>query len=114
MCEPVCNVSILQDSSGRSQKPVSVQLKSGSTAIICVRKMTFDEPDVKVSTKRPYPTEIDVDDSKRLKTEKTPEAEHIVNHVKEIKRLNDLLSKRDEEIASLHKIVAALTRKQGL
>ncbi|XP_057545276.1 small RNA degrading nuclease 1 [Amaranthus tricolor] len=103
-----------KDSSGRSQKPVSVQLKSGSTAIICVRKMTFDEPDVKVSTKRPYPTEIDVDDSKRLKTEKTPEAEHIVDHVKEIKRLNDLLSKRDEEIASLHKIVAALTRKQGL
>lgn len=106
-----------KESSGRLQKPISVQLKSGSTAIICVRKMSIDNPLVNVPAKRPNPTEVG-NDSKKLKTEHISEAsEHnylSVDHVKEIERLKDLLSQRDEEISSLHKIVAALTRKQGI
>lgn len=109
--------TLFQESSGRLQKPISVQLKSGSTAIICVRKMSIDNPLVNVPAKRPNPTEVG-NDSKKLKTEHISEAsEHnylSVDHVKEIERLKDLLSQRDEEISSLHKIVAALTRKQGI
>lgn len=106
-----------KDSSGRSQKSVSVQLKTGSIAEIWVRKMSLDNPIDKVSVKRPYPTEAAVDISKKLKTELTSEASQqnlCVDHLKEIERLKNLLSQRDQEISSLHKIVAALTRKQGL
>lgn len=35
-------------------------------------------------------------------------------HMKEIQRLKELLSARDHEISALHKIITALTRKQGL
>ncbi|KNA20837.1 hypothetical protein SOVF_048390 [Spinacia oleracea] len=108
-----------KDSSGRSQKPVSVQFKDGSTAIVCVRKMTPDNPVVKSSAKRPCPTDAPVDESKRLKTaqiSESPDQNLCVDddHVKEIDRLKDLLSQRDQEISSLHKIIAALTRKHGL
>ncbi|XP_021714370.1 small RNA degrading nuclease 1-like [Chenopodium quinoa] len=106
-----------KDTYGRSQKLVSVQLKNGSTAIICVRKMLPDIPLDKVSAKRAHPTEAPVNESKKLKIEQTFEAAQqilCIDHVKEIERLKDLVSQRDQEISSLHKIVAVLTRKQGL
>ncbi|KAL2906346.1 putative small RNA degrading nuclease 4 [Bienertia sinuspersici] len=105
-----------KDSSGRSQKPVSIQLKSGTSAIIYVRKMSPDNP-VKVSAKRPSSTELAIDDLKKQKIDQVSvdsQQNSCVDHVKEIERLKDLISQRDQEISSLHKIVAALTRKQGL
>ncbi|XP_056691848.1 small RNA degrading nuclease 1-like [Spinacia oleracea] len=108
---------LFQDSSGRSQKAISVEFKNGSKAVICVRKITPDNPLVKCCAKRPCPTDATpVDGSKKLKTCESPDQNLCVNddHVKEIDRLKDFLSQRDKEISSLHKIVAALTRKHVL
>jgi len=75
-------------------------------------------PPALVSAKRSHdPTESTATESKKLKTEQRAEAPQgaaCVDHVKEIERLKELISQRDEEISSLHKIIAALTRKQGL
>lgn len=109
----------VKDSSGRSQKPFSVQLKSGLTDTIYIRKMHRDNPPpALVSAKRSHdPPELTDSESKKLKTEQSAEASQgsaCVDHVKEIERLKELVSQRDQEISSLHKIIAALTRKQGL
>ncbi|KAL8137837.1 hypothetical protein V2J09_003838 [Rumex salicifolius] len=104
------------DTGGLPQKSISVQLKSGGTDTIYVRKMTRDN--VVVSTKkRPCPAEEVSVENKVLKTDEAVDVASrtaCVEHVEEIKWLKSVLSKRDEEISSLHKIIAALTRKQGL
>ncbi|KAK9678509.1 hypothetical protein RND81_11G216400 [Saponaria officinalis] len=102
------------DSSGRPQKPIPVELKSGVTSTIYVRKMT---PSTQVLGKRSSAEGEGEADSKKLKTDKSAAItmeDSCVDQAKEIKRLKKLLKQRDEEISSLHKIVAALTRKQGL
>lgn len=83
----------VQDPSGRSQKPISVELKSGSTDIIFARKMHRDNHSpAQVSAKRSHdPTELtDHGESKKLKTEQSLEAsqEGNVDYVKEIERLD--------------------------
>ncbi|KAH9611669.1 hypothetical protein KSS87_006539 [Heliosperma pusillum] len=106
-----------KDSFGRPQKLVSVQLKSGLTSAIYVRKMTTDNSPSQVSAKRSSETETSGDEPKRLKTDQSDEVfegSTCVDHELEIKRLKKLVEQRDEEISSLQKIVAALTRKQGL
>lgn len=117
-----------KDSAGLPQKSVTVQLSSGQTDTIYIRKMTRDNAIVS-NKKRPCPAEEIPSESKVLKTDQADDvsagkacvqADDVsartacVEHVEEIKWLKSVLSKRDEEISSLHKIIAALTRKQGL
>ncbi|GMH14812.1 hypothetical protein Nepgr_016653 [Nepenthes gracilis] len=101
-----------EDSYGRLQKSVPIQLDSSLAAAICIRKMARDNPhpDRAPAKKRQRANEISGADPK---TEE-PEKNLCADHLEEINRLKKLLSQRDEEISNLHKIIAALTRKQGL
>ncbi|KAL9245812.1 hypothetical protein vseg_019418 [Gypsophila vaccaria] len=107
-----------KDSSGRPQKSVSVELKSGLTSTIYVRKMTPDNSSSQATGKRSNPAEGEGEaDLKKVKTNQgdaVPMESSHVDQEKEIERLKKLLKERDEEISSLQKIVTALTRKQGL
>ncbi|XP_074295323.1 small RNA degrading nuclease 1-like [Silene latifolia] len=106
-----------KDSYGRPQKLVSVQLKSGLTSAIYVRKMTLDNSPSQVSAKRSSQTETSGGELKRLKTdhsEEVLEGSSCVDHELEIKRLKKLVEERDEEISRQQNILTALTRKQGL
>ncbi|KAH9615745.1 hypothetical protein KSS87_023518 [Heliosperma pusillum] len=105
-----------KDSCGRPQKLVSLKLESGLTTTICVRKMSPDSSS-EVSAKRSYPIEALEGMSKRSKIDQNDEVSQgssVVDLHNEIERLKKLVTERDEEISSLHRIVAALTRKQGL
>lgn len=76
------------------------------------------------STKRPLQDEESLGKSKKsrkdhqgIELEKkntTVTSDQCEAHLKEIERLKQELSQRDQEIANLNKIVVALTRKQGL
>ncbi|GAB4849014.1 hypothetical protein Ancab_003826 [Ancistrocladus abbreviatus] len=107
----------LKDSSGRTQKAITVRLSSGLVETIYIRKMACDDHPSQVPTKkRQCPDEIS-GEFKMLKAD--PETEEplqnsCVDHLGEIERLKNLLDHRDQEISNLHKIIAALTRKQGL
>ncbi|WJZ91942.1 hypothetical protein VitviT2T_010975 [Vitis vinifera] len=111
-----------KDSSGRSQKSVSFQLGTGATASLYVRKMAHNDSLGQVSSRKRSPQVEEISgDSKKLKTEeKTGDKEMMVDtnqcedHMKEIERLKAVLSQRDNEISTLHKIITSLTRKQGL
>ncbi|XP_074308793.1 small RNA degrading nuclease 1-like [Silene latifolia] len=106
-----------KDSCGRPQKLVSHKMESGLTTTICVRKMSSDSSSSEVSAKRSNPVEVLEGMSKRSKMDRNAEVSRgssFVDLENEIERLKKLVTERDEEISSLHRIVAALTRKQGL
>ncbi|KAJ6378518.1 hypothetical protein OIU78_028707, partial [Salix suchowensis] len=88
--------SLEKDTSGRPQKLVAIQLDTGRSAGIRVRKMTNDNFLSHVSQKkRPFEGE-DSGDPKKLKTD------HCDDHLKEIERLNQELRKRDSNQCDDH------------
>ncbi|XP_057974924.1 small RNA degrading nuclease 1 isoform X2 [Malania oleifera] len=111
-----------KDSSGRPQKYILFQLSTGVTARLCVRRMTCGPLRDVPSKKRLSQVEEPTGESKKLKTGQCIEDSTEMNadsnlcndHEEEIERLKQQLKQRDHEINSLHKIIAALTRKQGL
>ncbi|GER30921.1 small RNA degrading nuclease 3 [Striga asiatica] len=100
-----------KDSYGRPQKLVNFELDSGENVTLCVCK-TFGEDDVGQLSKKRLIEDESVGKSKKLKNEDS--TNQCDTHLEEIKRLKKELKQRDQEISSLNKIVAALTRKQGL
>ncbi|KAL0332193.1 UNVERIFIED_CONTAM: Small RNA degrading nuclease 3 [Sesamum calycinum] len=113
----------LQDSCGRPQKLVKFALDSGISGTLCVCKIVPEFSVGQLTKKRSVE-----DDSntagilKKLRSDQTSgqleDSSHCTNqcdtHLQEIERLKGELSKRDQEISSLNKIIAALARKQGL
>ncbi|KAM7516490.1 hypothetical protein LguiA_006073 [Lonicera macranthoides] len=99
-----------KDSSGRPQKLTTFQLSTG-TGSLYVRKMAQDVRIV--SKKRPLQDEDTLVKSKK-KSKTQTDSDQCDSHVKEIERLKQELSQRDQEISNLNKIIAALARKQGL
>uniref|UniRef100_A0A6N2M7J7 Exonuclease domain-containing protein n=1 Tax=Salix viminalis TaxID=40686 RepID=A0A6N2M7J7_SALVM len=88
--------SLEKDTSGRPQKLVAIQLDTGRSAGIRVRKMTNDNFLSHVSQKkRPFEGE-DSGDPKKLKID------HCDDHLKEIERLNQELRKRDSNQCDDH------------
>lgn len=89
------------------------ELDSGISGTLCVCN-TIPPNSVVQSNKR----SIEDDDTpgimKRLRTDQLEDSNQCETHLKEIKRLKEELSQRDEEISNLNKLIAALTRKQGL
>jgi RNA exonuclease 1 len=118
------NVLIFQDTSGRPQKLVALQLDTGGSAGIRVRKMTHDSH---VSQKKrsfegedsgdPKKPKIDqcedhVKEIERLKQElKKQELNQCDNHLKEIERLKQEIKTKDFEITAQDKIITELKRK---
>ncbi|KAL3525661.1 hypothetical protein ACH5RR_014033 [Cinchona calisaya] len=111
-----------KNSSGWLQKSVSFQLSRGIIGSFCVRKMSNESPGHITSKKRSFEPEEALVESKKLRTDHdckkledtTAYADQCESHLQEIERLKQELSQRNREIASLNKIVVALTRKQGL
>ncbi|KAK9165817.1 hypothetical protein Scep_001008 [Stephania cephalantha] len=105
-----------KDSFGLPQKQVSITFSTmEEPVIVYVRKMSSN--DVSISKKRPTPVDMLAEAPKKLKIDAGSSENHIkeIESLKlEIKKLNQELQHRDEELVSLQKIVAALTRKQGL
>ncbi|KAK3019077.1 hypothetical protein RJ639_004364 [Escallonia herrerae] len=107
-----------RDSSGRPQKIVSFQLSTGVTGSVYVRKMAHDDP-VGQSKRSLQDTEVSVG-SKKLKTDEIPGEESKGGldecdiHLKEIERLKQELSQRDQRILNLEEILVAFTKRQGL
>ncbi|KAK3022322.1 hypothetical protein RJ639_046180, partial [Escallonia herrerae] len=109
-----------RDSSGRPQKIVSFQLSTGVTGSVYVRKMAHDDPVGQVASKRSLQdTEVSVG-SKKLKTDEIAGEESKGGldecdiHLKEIERLKQELSHRDQRILNLEEILVAFTKRQGL
>lgn len=126
------NVLIFQDTSGRPQKLVALQLDTGGSAGIRVRKMTHDSH---VSQKKrsfegedsgdPKKPKIDqcedhVKEIERLKQElkkqelqelKKQELNQCDDHLKEIERLKQEIKTKDFEITAQDKIITELKRK---
>ncbi|CAM8985734.1 hypothetical protein QQ045_006952 [Rhodiola kirilowii] len=119
-----------KDTSGRPQKLVTFKCIAGKTCSIYVRKMEVDSDNQDNSKKRTAedPEEMS-NESKKLKTDHKDSSleereilkellkqkdQHYQDNVKEIENLKQTLSQRDQEISTLHKIIASLTRKQGL
>ncbi|KAA8547150.1 hypothetical protein F0562_003584 [Nyssa sinensis] len=112
-----------KDSLGLPQKLVSFELSTGVIGSLYVRKMAHDDPLGQAPLrKRSFQVEGASDESKKLKTDQIngePEdsksgSNNCDGHVKEIERLKQELTQRDQEISNLNKIIIALTRKQGL
>ncbi|XP_043702664.1 small RNA degrading nuclease 1-like [Telopea speciosissima] len=114
-----------QDSGGRPQKLVTIQLSTGLTANLYVRKMVCaGSPDQSTSLeKKLAKVEELINKSKKRKTdmviteelaEPKTNSDQCTNHVKEIKRLKQELCQKDDEIQNMQKILSALTRKHGL
>ncbi|XP_051140392.1 small RNA degrading nuclease 1-like isoform X2 [Andrographis paniculata] len=109
--------SLEKDSCGRLQKLVKFELDSGISGTLCVCKI-FHEISDQLTKKRPAEDENTLGISKKLKTDEIlkqlEDCQQCEAYLKEIERLQTEINKRDEEISSLNKIVAVLTRKQGL
>lgn len=87
------------------------ELGSGTMGTLCVcntiavgqsKKRSFEEDDTPDLVK------------KKLRTDQILEEDSNQHLKEEIERLKGELSQRDKEISNLNKIIAALTRKQGL
>lgn len=97
--------SLEKDTSGRPQKLVAIQLDTGRSAGIRVRKMTNDNFLSHVSQKkRPFEGE-DSGDPKKLKID------HCDDHLKEIERLKQDIKTKDFEITAQDEIITELKRK---
>ncbi|XP_043697235.1 small RNA degrading nuclease 1-like isoform X1 [Telopea speciosissima] len=115
---------VQQDSCGLPQKLVSIQLRTGLTANLYVRKMACADPSDQSTSleKRLAQVEELINKSKKQKTdmvvtEELAEPKTISDqctHVKEIERLKQELRQKDDELHNLQKILSALTRKHGL
>ncbi|PIA27135.1 hypothetical protein AQUCO_08300076v1 [Aquilegia coerulea] len=118
------------DSFGLPQKLVLFEFSTGLPATLYVRKMPPDgSRDNPNSLMKPTVEEVkdggvlqqctsnkrsaDVEDRDECKKPKIDSSE-CENPLEEIKRLKKELRQREDEVANLQKIVAALTRKQGL
>ncbi|GAB2279623.1 hypothetical protein Dimus_014267 [Dionaea muscipula] len=100
------NAREVEDSYGRPQKCLTVQLSSGVKETIYVSKTLRGKPG--------HEDKMPVDEA-TSEEEKSKKKDHSCpDHEEEIERLKNLLSQRDREISSLQKILAALTRKHGL
>ncbi|ERM99404.1 small RNA degrading nuclease 1 isoform X1 [Amborella trichopoda] len=97
-----------EDSGGRPQKLVSVELKGGQNVSFFVRKMTSKEFPI-ILKKRLAQVEMK-GECKRQKADKS----NVCEHIKEIEQLQHKLQEKDQEIKSLQKILSSLTRKHGL
>ncbi|KAH6784344.1 small RNA degrading nuclease 3 [Perilla frutescens var. hirtella] len=110
-----------KDSTGRPQKLVKFELDSGITGTFCVCKIIANDSVGQLTNKRS--AEDDTNGTvKKLKTDETLGqlgdfskcSNHCGIHLKKIEILEEEISQREKEISNLNKIVAALTRKQGL
>ncbi|KAL2241646.1 UNVERIFIED_CONTAM: Small RNA degrading nuclease 3 [Sesamum indicum] len=112
-----------KDSCGRPQKLVKFMLDSGTSGTLCVCKIVPEFSVGQLAKKR----SVEDDNNtagvlKKLRTDQTSgqleDSSHCRHqcetHLQEIERLKGELSKRDQEISNLNKIIAALARKQGL
>lgn len=100
-----------KDTCGRPQKLVKFELESGITGSLCVCNTIAVGQSKKRSNE-----EDDTPDlvKKKLRTDQILEEDSNLHLKEEIERLKGELSQRDKEISNLNKIIAALTRKQGL
>ncbi|XP_010270848.1 PREDICTED: small RNA degrading nuclease 1-like isoform X2 [Nelumbo nucifera] len=110
-----------KDSRGRPQKFISFQLSTGATTSLYVRKMATDDLDPSVeSKKRLLQEERIINETKKSKmmtaeeSKPSTESNQCEHLIKEIERLKEELSKREEENRNLQTIMAALIRKSGL
>uniref|UniRef100_A0A7N0T9V1 Exonuclease domain-containing protein n=1 Tax=Kalanchoe fedtschenkoi TaxID=63787 RepID=A0A7N0T9V1_KALFE len=119
-----------KDSSGRPQKLVTFKCIADKTCNMYVRKMASDSGVQDSSKKRAArDPEAVANGSKKMKSDHQEDHlreienlkeqlklkdQHREDNIKEIENLKKSLSQRDHEISTLHKIIASLTRKQGL
>ncbi|PIA59849.1 hypothetical protein AQUCO_00400609v1 [Aquilegia coerulea] len=100
-----------KDCNGLRQKLVLFEYSAERPATVYVRKMMPDDPhDQSTGSKK---RSADVDNKSDIKKPKI-DSSQCDHHVIEIERLKAELRQKDDEIASMQKIIAALTRKQGL
>ncbi|XP_038971963.1 small RNA degrading nuclease 1-like isoform X1 [Phoenix dactylifera] len=110
-----------RDSSGRPQKNVFLETRSGKSISLHVRRMTAAAPldghdplnkrwhKMEMVTQRRQHAKDETNDSKKPRT-----SLHYCEHVKEIEKLKEELCQREDEIFELQKMIAALARKNGL
>ncbi|KAI3978588.1 hypothetical protein MKX01_015763 [Papaver californicum] len=102
-----------KDSRGLSQKLVTVQLRNGNSASVYVRKMVKDDNPLLDSSRKRGIQEVEDSDEESNKKPKT-NLHDCSEHIKEIKSLEKQLEQKNSEVVNLHKIIAALIRKEGL
>ncbi|KAI3992939.1 hypothetical protein MKX01_009682 [Papaver californicum] len=102
-----------KDSRGLPQKLVTVQLKNGNSASVYVRKMVKDDDPLLDSSRKRGIQEVEDNDEESNKKPKT-NLHDCSEHIKEIKSLEKQLEQKSSEVVNLHKIIAALIRKEGL
>ncbi|XP_073143508.1 small RNA degrading nuclease 1 [Henckelia pumila] len=110
---------IEKDSNGRPQKLVKFKLDSGLSGSLCVCKTCHDDSVKQLKSNKRSNGDEDISGSlKKTRTDQPCEPIQDTNqcqvHLEVIQRLKEELSHRDQEISSLNRIIAALTRKQGL
>lgn len=109
-----------EDTFGRPQKIVEFELNSGISGTFCVCNVEEISDHLGKTKKRSAEEERTTlgTSKKKLKMElplgSLEDNTQCEAHSKEIERLKAEIIRRDEEISHLNKIVAALTRKQGL
>lgn len=109
-----------KDTAGLPQKCVVFKLKSGLCGSFYIRKMGHNSLLQNSSKKRSAQAEEETEENvaKKPKGDEKVKAQTEPNncddHLKEIERLKRELSQRDKEISVLNKLIASLTRKQGL
>ncbi|KAI3920077.1 hypothetical protein MKW98_001333 [Papaver atlanticum] len=102
-----------KDSHGLPQKFVTFQLKNGNFASVYVRKMVRDDHPLLDSSRKRRIQEVEDNNEESNKKQKTNK-DNCVEHIKEIKSLEKQLEQKNKEVVNLHKIIAALIRKEGL
>ncbi|MCL7037448.1 hypothetical protein MKW94_009570 [Papaver nudicaule] len=100
-----------KDSRGLPQKSVTIELKNGNSASLFVRKMVKDDNPILNSSRKRRIQEVEDNDEESNKKPKT-NLDDCPEHIKEINSLKKELERKNREIDNLHKIVAAVIRRQ--